>query len=125
MSTFLKAQTSSLVASGVDFSMMIILVELLGIWYLPASITGTIIGGFTNFSLGRRWVFKAREKKVREQILKYFIVWIGYLVLAAAGVYAVTQLIGVKYYVISKASVTVLLGISYNYLLQKKFVFRL
>lgn len=125
MRTFLKAQTSSLIASGVDFSVMIILVEVLGIWYLPASVTGTIIGGFTNFSLGRRWVFKARQKRVKEQIIKYFIVWIGYLALAAIGVYAVTQFIGIKYYVISKIMVTVLLGISYNYLLQKKFVFRL
>lgn len=125
MSTFIKAQTSSLIASGVDFIVMILLVEMLDVWYLPASITGTIIGGFTNFSLGRRWVFKAREKRVREQLLKYFIVWVGYITLAAAGIFVVTQLLGAKYYLVSKTIVTIFLGISYNYLLQKKFVFRL
>jgi putative flippase GtrA len=123
MIRFMKAQVASLVASLTDFVTTIILVEILGFWYLAASITGTIVGGMVSFMIGRIWVFDGSGKKVHIQAVKYAIVWIGNLVLNGAGVFVVTHYLHVNY-VISKVLVSLLIGFSYNYLLQKKFVFK-
>jgi putative flippase GtrA len=123
MYTFAKAQIASFAASVVDYFITIICVEFFGFWYLVASSTGTILGGMTNFSLGRHWVFRGGERERRIQLLRYFLVWMGYLTLATSGVYLVTHLGGFNY-IVSKITVTLFLAIAYNYPLQKKFVFR-
>ena len=123
MYTFAKAQIASFLASVVDYLVTILSVEVLGFWYVIASSTGTIVGGITNFSLGRHWVFRGSERERRIQLLRYFIVWSGYLVLATSGVYLLTHLGGFNY-IISKITVTLFLAIAYNYPLQKRFVFR-
>jgi putative flippase GtrA len=123
MITFAKAQLASLIASIVDYWCTIIAVEIFGIWYVWASAIGTMIGGVTNFSLGRSWVFRNKEKTRQVQLLRYTMVWTGYLVLTTFGVFLLTHYAHVNY-IISKATVSLLMAISYNYPLQKKFVFR-
>ena len=74
MATFIKAQAASLTATVVDFSVTVILKELAGSWYLLASVLGTISGGIVNFTMNRRWVFSARDKKLQNQAVKYILV---------------------------------------------------
>ena len=123
MYTFAKAQIASFVASMVDYLVTIFCVELFGFWYVVDSSTGTIVGGVTNFSLGRHWVFRGGEAERRIQLFRYFLVWVGYLSLATFCVYLLTHLGGFNY-IISKITVTLFLAIAYNYPLQKRFVFR-
>lgn len=123
MIKFAKAQLSSFMASMVDYSLTIFTVEFLHFWYLAGSSIGTIVGGFTNFWLGRSWVFKGGERERHIQLFRYFLVWTGYLLLATSGVYLLTHF-GHFNYLVSKVSVTLFLAIAYNYPLQKKFVFR-
>jgi putative flippase GtrA len=123
MITFAKAQLASLIASIVDYWCTIIAVELFGVWYVWASAIGTMIGGITNFSLGRNWVFRNKEKARQVQLFRYTMVWTGYLILTTFGVFLLTHYAHVNY-IISKATVSLLMAISYNYPLQKKFVFR-
>lgn len=123
MATFVKAQASSFVASVVDFGLTIFCKEVLGIWYVAASFIGTVSGGVTNFLLGRKWVFKKKiEKTVPVQAAKYVLVWCGNLALNTGGVFLVTHFLKLDYK-ISKVIVSLLVGIFYNYFLQKKFVF--
>ena len=121
--TFAKAQIASLIASIIDYWCTVMAVELVGIFYVWASAIGTIIGGITNFSLGRNWVFRKKEKARRAQMVKYLLVWTGYLFLTTSGVFLLTHYTNLNY-VISKATVSLVMAISYNYPLQKKFVFR-
>ena len=123
MHTFAKAQIASFIASMVDYFSTILCVELFGFWYVAGSSTGTIIGGIANFSLGRHWVFRGGERERRIQLFRYFIVWLGYLILATFSVYLLTHVGGFNY-IISKITVTLFLAIAYNYPLQKRFVFR-
>lgn len=123
MITFAKAQAASFVASVVDYFVTIFTKEVLGWWYVAATAAGTVLGGITNFSLGRRWVFKKKEDPRGEQLLRYFIVWGGYLLLATGGVYLLTHYTGINY-IFSKVAVTLFLAVAYNYPLQKNFVFR-
>ena len=121
--TFAKAQIASLIASIIDYWCTVISVEIIGIWYVWASAIGTVIGGITNFSLGRNWVFRSRDKRRQSQMIKYIIVWTGYLILTTSGVFLLTHYTRLNY-VISKVMVSLVMAISYNYPLQKKFVFR-
>ena len=121
--TFAKAQIASLIASIIDYWCTVISVEIIGIWYVWASAIGTVIGGITNFSLGRNWVFRSRDKRRQSQLIKYLIVWTGYLILTTSGVFLLTHYTRLNY-VISKVMVSLVMAISYNYPLQKKFVFR-
>lgn len=122
MKTFARAQIASLVASIVDFWVTIILKEWLGFWYVSASATGTIAGGVTNFSMGRQWVFKSFNRQAEIQLFRYLLVWMGYLILTTSGVYLLTHYTPMTY-LISKVIVSLFMAISYNYPLQKKFVF--
>jgi putative flippase GtrA len=123
MATFIKAQAASLAATCFDFLTTIVLVNVFGWWYLAGSITGTIAGGVLNFMIGRLWAFSAGEGRIEWQFIKYVLVWTGNLLLNAAGVFMITHYVGLSY-VISKILTAIVVGIGYNYVLQKKFVFR-
>ncbi|WP_205499670.1 GtrA family protein [Rufibacter psychrotolerans] len=123
MQTFIKAQTASLGATVVDFLVTVLAVEIFKSWYVSASFMGTVCGGIFHFSLGRSWVFHSQDPKVGTQAMRYFVIWNGSLFLNAAGVYLITHYAGISY-IISKVISSLLVGIGYNYLMQKKFVFR-
>jgi putative flippase GtrA len=123
MRQFLKAQMASLIASVTDFLTTVLLVEVFRVWYLAASISGTIVGGIVHFTVSRKWVFKADEGKLLHHIGKYILGWAGNLILNAAGVYVMTSIFHVNY-MISKIVVSILVAVFYNFFVQKNFVFR-
>ncbi|MFT2010725.1 GtrA family protein [Pontibacter sp. 13R65] len=123
MFTFLKAQAASLVASGVDFLVTIVAVEIFGFWYVAGTVLGTTTGGLTHFMLGRNWVFQASDKAIPTQFFKYFMVWNGSLLLNASSVYVVTHYGGINY-IYSKVFASILVGVFYNYIIQKRYVFK-
>jgi putative flippase GtrA len=122
MFTYLKAQASSLVASATDFGVTIIAANLFGWWYLAASITGTVTGGAVNFYVNRKWVFESESTAIKWQILKYILVWTGNLIIVTAGVFVLTHSFNLNY-VLAKVLSSVLTGVSYNYIMQKQFIF--
>jgi putative flippase GtrA len=122
MLTYIKSQASSIIATLFDFLTTIVCKEIFNFAVVFSSFLGTIVGGVVNFSLGRNWVFNKREKKIPLQIIKYILVWCGNLLLTTLGVFVANQYIGLNY-IVSKIVVAVIMGLTYNYFLQKKFVF--
>ena len=122
MITYIKAQAAAIAGSLADFFITILLKEVFHYWYISANMAGNIVGAVAQFILCRNWAFNASGKKINLQILKFVLVWIGNIILSAAGVYLLTNYFAVNY-IISKTIVSVLLGLTYNYFLQKKFVF--
>ncbi|RZM25661.1 MAG: GtrA family protein [Pedobacter sp.] len=123
MATFLKAQVASLTASILDFLTTLVCKYVFHFQVILGSATGTIVGGIVNFLIGRNWAFDARRGNARNQALKYFLVWSGNLVLTTSGVYLVTHALGLTNYVLPKIFVSCVVGVPYNYFMQKKFVF--
>lgn len=123
MIQFLKAQASSLMATAADFICTVVLKEVFGVWYILANIIGVTTGGLVNFFINRDWVFEGREKEIKFQAIRYFIIWTGNLVLNASGVWLLTQF-GPFNYIVSKVIVSLIVGWTYNYFLQKNFVFK-
>ncbi len=129
---YLKAQASSLVASAVDFAVFNLCDGFLKIYPLvPANTTvvvsnmvGNISGGVVNFMTNRNLVFSGATKEAaKKQGMKYACVWIGNLILNAGGIYVLAEVCGFNKN-ISKLIVSLILGLTYNYLLQKNFVFK-
>ncbi|MBS1597372.1 MAG: GtrA family protein [Bacteroidetes bacterium] len=128
MITFLKVQAASIIGSLTYFLGTFLSV---GIFHSPHGVgvlIGNIVGGITQFVLCRNWVFKTTDGKIFQRIVKFILVWIGNLVLSELGVYFFTHYTNFTQdtemnYKISVVLTSVLLGASYNYLMQKKFVF--
>ena len=122
MITFIKVQAASILGSMADYLVTIFLVEYFDCWYLIANAAGNICGGSIQFFLCRSWAFKSEKGRIRVQIMKFILVFIGNLILSAAGIYFFTHYLQINY-IISKTLTSILLGISYNYYMQKHFVF--
>lgn len=123
LGVFLKSQVSAFIASAADFLTVIALTELLGVWYVISTAIGAFVGAVVNFMLGRNWVFDSKDGKIGKQAIRYIIISIGSLILNTGGVYVITEYFGINY-AISKIIIGILVGISFNFILQKKFVFK-
>jgi putative flippase GtrA len=119
----LKAQAASLAATAVDFLVTIACVEGLSSWYVLATVLGNVAGGITNFYLGRYYVFHAAQHSAPVQGGRYLLVWAGSMLLNAGGVYLCTHLLQ-AHYLTSKIVVSLLVGLGFNYVLQRHYVFK-
>lgn len=120
---FLKAQASSLAATIVDFTTAILLTQVIGVWYISANIAGNLAGGLTNFFVNRQWVFEKEKDAVSLQAVKYILVWGGNMVLNAGYVWLLVNY-KILDYVWAKIMVAIVIGVTYNYMIQKRFVFK-
>lgn len=123
MIQFIKAQASSLAATAVDFLLTFLLAQFCGLWYVLANILGVSAGGVTNFYINRDWVFDGPRKPLKYQAIKYFVIWLGNLVLNTFGLWLLKSY-GPFDLIVSKIMVSLIVGWTYNYFLQKNFVFK-
>lgn len=124
MKTFIKSNIASVFASFFDYLLTILLVQLIYADKVWAGIAGTIFGGIINFSINRNWVFKAAHINLNLQGKRYFYIWTGNLLLNAAGLYCLINLINVQY-MVAKIATSLIVALFYNYPLQKRYVFKL
>jgi putative flippase GtrA len=130
MIKFLKAQASSLIGTGVDHLAVYLLALMMGgIWSPGINILGMIAGGVTNFVINRWWVFKKENKEIEGQAFRYGITWVGNLLLNTAGVWTVlhySEALGLQnvHFVYVRIGVSLLIGFTYSYAMQKRFVFK-
>ena len=122
MQTFFKVQATSLIASGIDFLTTILCVRLLNCWYLSASVTGAVCGGLVSFIISRNWTFAESRQPVASQFSRFVLVWLGNMGANATGLFVTTHFFGVQY-LLAKTAVSIIVGVSYNYFLQKDFIF--
>ena len=123
MKIFIKANTAAAVASFYDYLVAIILKEIVALNPVWASILGTVTGGIINFFICRHWVFKVKNASVFYQTKRYFIIWVGNLLLNGLGVYFLIDFAGLNY-LIAKILTSVTEALAYNYPLQKNYVFK-
>lgn len=141
MITFTKAQLASILATGVDFAITYLFLHLFGALGnagvaggaigLPGTVyagvasgaMGTVCGGVSHFLISRSWVFKAQEGKWAAQVNRYVLVWTGNLLLNVSGLWLMLHYTGIPA-MWAKVIVAVTVAVGYNYILQKRFVFK-
>jgi putative flippase GtrA len=121
--TFIKSQLASIVATGVDFGVLIFLVQALHIWYVTATAIGAFLGAVTHFTLGRYWSFNAADRPVGGQAVRYALVASTSLLLNTGGVYLLTEYGKIPYW-LSNVISGFILGIGFNFFMHRFFVFR-
>jgi hypothetical protein len=119
---FIRVQIASILGSAADYLVTVLMTSRLDIYYVLSNLTGNICGGTLQFWLCRKWAFHAEDGKKNSQIIRFALVFLGNLALSAAGVFFLTKY-GHLHYVLSKTIVSIVLGVTYNYILQKRFVF--
>lgn len=123
MITFTKAQLASIAATGVDFGITWLLLHFAGVPIVASGATGTICGGITHFLVSRSWVFNAQDGKWLVQVNRYMLVWIGNFLLNVSGLWLLSHYTGLKD-MYAKVITAVTVAVCYNYVLQKRFVFK-
>lgn len=118
-----RHQLASVVCTGVDFGVMVLAVESVGLRPFLATLLGALCGGITNFHLGRRWIFEAHEDAAGPQAIRYALVSGASAGLNALGEYVAHDVLGVQY-VGARAIVAVLVSLFWNFPMQRHFVFR-
>ena len=124
MKTFFRANVASLSASFCDYLLTFVLIHFFRVYNLPSAIAGTIFGGIVNFLIGRFWAFKASSAAFNSQSRKYFLVWVGNLILNSAGFYLLDEVFEFKA-MIAKVATSLIVSLAYNYPLQKWYVFKI
>lgn len=81
------------------------------------------MGAITNFLLGRYWAFDSSVDDIKYQAGRYAIVSIGSLLLNTIGIYILTEFTPLES-LPAKILVGILVAVTYNYLMQKYFVFK-
>jgi putative flippase GtrA len=118
----LRHQAGSVVATIVDYSLMITVVSLLGAAPELGTAVGAACGGVVNFILGRRWIFRATEGRSASQAGRYALVSFGSLLLNTAGVHVLASRLQVGYVAV-RVVVSLTVSLFWNFPMQRTFVF--
>ncbi len=121
--TLLKFNTSAIAATAVDYTLFLFLLEVVQIWYLMASFVGLVTGGVTAFLLERTWAFKRKDGKISSQAKRYIMVWALSIFLNTAGLYLIVRFWDMEY-IVAKVTVSIIVGIGFNFFMHKHFVFK-
>lgn len=124
---FTKAQVSCGIGGVVDYIVMILCTELLGIHYTISIAIGGIIGAFINFSLNKSWAFQSKDNNYKHsygnQLLRFAIVALNSILLKAAGTYCITTYLHIGYK-FSRIITDLIVSLGINYTLQRNWVFK-
>jgi putative flippase GtrA len=115
-------QLSSLVATGVDYCIMIACVSAFGLTPVVGTILGALCGAVTSFTLGRRWVFDARKGDLRSQALRYALVSTVSLFCNAGAEWLLVRA-GLQY-IVARVIASTVVGLAWNFPMHRHFVFR-
>ena len=121
--TFGKAQFSAFVGGMFDYAVMIFCTEVLKIYYAESIIISGLLGAMVNFSINRYWTFQNSETALKNQLLKFYLVVLGSIVLKSSGTYFITEYF-VLDYKISRLIVDLFVSLGFNFTVQKYWVFK-
>ena len=117
-----RHQTASVIASAVDFLVMIIWVETGLGSSVSGAAAGAASGAVTNFVIGRRWTFQATGRSAARQAVRYVLVAAGSLGWNSLGQHLMMRSTSLPY-VAGRLVVAIVVALAWNFPLQRYFVF--
>lgn len=105
----------------INWTITVILTELVGLWYMASYSIGLTINLIFNFLYQRHITFKVKDK-VKRRFTLFTIISLSTIFLNMFLVYTLTEYLGL-FYLISIIFVTIIIAII-NFILNKEFVFK-
>ncbi len=124
LKSFFRYNISAGTATVCDFLMLIFCTETLHIYYVISGFFGALTGATVAFFLGRNWTFFNKDGAISAQSMKFLLVFGGSILLNTGGLYLFTDVLEVGHYTFAKMIVAVLVGGTFNFPMQRYFVFR-
>jgi putative flippase GtrA len=109
-------------ATVVDFSVMVTVVEALHVSAVKATVAGAACGAFTNFMMARHFTYRVGQTAAHTQILRFLFVAASSLALNGTGEYLLHNVLHLQY-VVARVIVAVVVSNAWNYPMQRFFVF--
>lgn len=106
----------------VDFGLLIVFTELVGLWYLLSATMSTSIAVITNYAWQRNITFKNKDTNIAKQFSKFAFISLIAIGLNIILMYALVDGAGL-WYVIAKIIVTIIVLI-WNYFGNKYYTFK-
>lgn len=134
--TFVRSGLSAQVCGYIDFIVSFIMFAWLGFKPIYATAIGALVGGIFNAVINFKFTYKENESHWKAVSIKFSIVWLGSLILNSFGTEILYWLlnkwkwletIGFKpdgYFSVARITVSALVSIFWNFILQKNFVYR-
>jgi putative flippase GtrA len=120
---YIKFFITGIICASLDLSLIFILTDIVGVWYLFSVIFVYIVSFFTSFYLQKYWTFKDGRKRIfYEQLFTYFSVGLINLLLNASGVYILVERFGF-YYLFAQIIMMGLLSIE-SFLVYRFIIFK-
>ena len=118
-----RHQVGALAATAVDFIAMIACVEALRVPPAAATAIGATLGGLTNFTLGRAWIFRGHSGPLGGQAIRYALVSGAGAAWNALGEHLLADRAHVQY-VLARALVAMAVSLCWSFPMQREFVFQ-
>ncbi len=119
----LRAALSSVIAFGLDFSILILLTERLHLYYLFSAAAGFVVGTTLNYLLNVHWVFSRRRLSRRSlEYSLFLLVGVGGLAWNELLLWTFTEPLGI-YYLVSRILAGMIV-FSWNFFIRKVLLFR-
>ncbi len=133
--TFLRSTVSSQISSWFDMILSFVFYSWVHLYPWLATALGAFFGGVLNCIIGYRFTFHAQGQDKRAVLLKFFMIWLGSMILNSAGTEGLfhalrswpwLEEIGFKpdgYFAAARLIVSGIVSLGWNFLLQRWFVF--
>lgn len=133
---FLRSVVTSQVSSYVDFFIGFVFYAWVGLGSGMSAAIGAVAGGIVNCMINYRFTFRLRECSYWAIGVKFFLVWVGSLLLNTFGTQWLTNvllasesldsigMVANLRFTIARLSVAIVVSVFWNFLLQRRFVFR-
>lgn len=134
--TFLRSGVSSQAAAWIDFGLGFVFFAFVHTTVWLSTAIGATAGGIANCIINYRFTFHAKGLDWRAVGLKFFLIWLGSMLLNSFGTQALywairdwdwLETIGFKhdgYYAAARLTVSLIVCWGWNFLMQRYFVFR-
>ena len=134
--TFIRSAGVAQAASWIDLGTAFVLFAFADFAPWASTAIGAFVGGVINCVLNYRFTFHANNCPWKAVIVKYFLVWVGSLLLNSFGtelLYYILmhwpwlETLGFKpdgYFAAARLGVSAIVSLGWNFMLQKTFVYR-
>jgi putative flippase GtrA len=119
---WVRHHTTAVISTIVDYSVLVAMVELVGLGPVPATPISAFAGAVTNFTLNRTFTYHAAQKPIRGQLLRFVLVSACSLGLNTLGEFLFLKVPHLHYMVARVITSTIVSNV-WNYPLLRFFVF--